>query len=146
MYKVGEVGNRFISLNLRGMELQETSCHSLEATRIDDIFDSAFEKKTLMNRFMFHTLTPLNTLEVYMYSDTKNVLTGVINTKETLQVVAESFLECFLWFVIEHVYQENKNEGGTENEKREEEEKGERGDTAVVSFNEGKGLPPNIQL
>ena len=137
MYKVGEVGNRFISFNLRGMELQETSCHSLEATRIDDIFDSAFEKKTLMNRFMFHTLTPLNTLEVNMYSDTKNVLTGVINTKETLQVVAESFLECFLWFVVEHVYQENKD-GEEKKGKREEDEKGRRGDTAVVSFNEGK--------
>jgi len=137
LYKVGEVGNRFISLNLRGMELQETSCHSLEATRIDDIFDSAFEKKTLMNRFMFHTLTPLNTLEVNMYSDTKNVLTGVINTKETLQVVAESFLECFLWFVVEHVYQENKD-GGEKKGKREEDEKGRRGDTAVVSFDEGK--------
>ena len=119
------------------MELQETSCHSLEATRIDDIFDSAFEKKTLMNRFMFHTLTPLNTLEVNMYSDTKNVLTGVINTKETLQVVAESFLECFLWFVVEHVYQENKD-GGEKKGKREEDEKGRRGDTAVVSFDEGK--------
>jgi len=137
LYKVGEVGNRFISLNLRGMELQETSCHSLEATRIDDIFDSAFEKKTLMNRFMFHTLTPLNTLEVNMYSDTKNVLTGVINTKETLQVVAESFLECFLWFVVEHVYQENKD-GGEKKGKREEDEKGRRENTAVVSFDEGK--------
>lgn len=54
--------------------------HSL-CTRIDDIFDSAFEKSTWVNHFPLHTLTPLGLVDVTMYSDTKNLLTGVINSK-----------------------------------------------------------------
>ena len=131
--QVGEKGNRFISLNLRGMELQETSCHSLEATRIDDMFDSAFEKNAFMNNFLFHTMTPMTTLSVNMYSDTKNVLTVVINTPETLKVVAESFLEAFLWLVVENV--SKKKVGRKEEKKNGEEER--KGDNTVVSFHEG---------
>ena len=131
--QVGEKGNRFISLNLRGMELQETSCHSLEATRIDDMFDSAFEKNAFMNNFLFHTMTPMTTLSVNMYSDTKNVLTGVINTPETLKIVAESFLEAFLWLVVENV--SKKQVGRKEEKKNGEEER--KGDNTVVSFHEG---------
>ena len=41
------------------MELQETSCHSLEATRLDDIFEGTFEKENKLNYFLFHTVTPL---------------------------------------------------------------------------------------
>ena len=77
----------------QGMELQETSCHSLEAARIDDNFDSAFEKKSLFNHFLADTLTPLTTIPVRMYSDTKNNLAGVITDKETLKLVAETFVE-----------------------------------------------------
>ena len=131
--QVGEKGNRFISLNLRGMELQETSCHSLEATRIDDMFDSAFEKNAFMNNFLFHTMTPMTTLSVNMYTDTKNVLTGVINTPETLKIVAESFLEAFLWLVVENV--SKKQVGRKEEKKNGEEER--KGDNTVVSFHEG---------
>ena len=34
--QVMEKGNGFFSYGLKGMELQETSCHSLEATRLVD--------------------------------------------------------------------------------------------------------------
>eukprot|EP00090_Calanus_glacialis_P026578 TRINITY_DN41814_c0_g1_i1.p1 TRINITY_DN41814_c0_g1~~TRINITY_DN41814_c0_g1_i1.p1 ORF type:complete len:613 (-),score=137.97 TRINITY_DN41814_c0_g1_i1:7-1638(-) len=82
------------------MELQETSCHSLEATRIDDLFESTFQKKTKTNYFLFHTLTPLTSLRVTMYSDTRNVLTGVINSRDTLETVAESFIETLIWLLL----------------------------------------------
>ena len=50
--KVLEKGAGYLTYSLKGLELQETSCHSLEATRIDDIFESTFEKKTKLNNFV----------------------------------------------------------------------------------------------
>ena len=98
--QVMEKGNGYFSFSLKGMELQETSCHSLEAARIDDNFDSAFEKKSLFNNFPLDTLTPLTTIKVKMYSDTKNNLVGVITDKETLKIVAETFKEVLLWLLV----------------------------------------------
>ena len=98
--QVMEKGNGFFSYSLKGMELQETSCHSLEAARIDDNFDSAFEKKSLVNNFPLDTLTPLTAIQVRMYSDTKNNLAGVITDKETLKLVAETFIETLLWLLV----------------------------------------------
>lgn len=95
-----EKGNGYFTFSLKGMELQETSCHSLEATRIDDVFESTFQKKTKINYFLFHTLTPLSSLKVNMYSDTRNVLTGVINSTDTLKIVAESFIETLIWLLV----------------------------------------------
>ena len=97
--KIEEMGNRYIQLRLRGLELQETSCHSLEATRIDDIFDSAFEKRTLINHFPLHTLSPLSEVEVAMYADTRNLLTGVFNSTQTLQTIAHTFVESLVYYL-----------------------------------------------
>jgi hypothetical protein len=36
-----------INSKQKGLELQETSCHTVEATRVEEIFDSAFESKSL---------------------------------------------------------------------------------------------------
>ena len=36
--QIVEKGNGYIYYQAKGLELQETSCHSLEVTRIDDIF------------------------------------------------------------------------------------------------------------
>ena len=79
---------------------QETSCHSLEATRIDDIFQSTFEKMEKLNTFLFHCLTPLTDISVKMYSDTKNNLTDVLNDDVTLKYVMESFVEVLLWMLV----------------------------------------------
>ena len=79
--QVLEKGNGFLTFSLKGMELQETSCHSLEATRIDDIFDSSFEKKTKLNYFFFHSPCPITSISAKMYSDTRNNLTGVITDR-----------------------------------------------------------------
>ena len=39
-----EKGNDYAVYSLKGMELQETSCHNLEATRVDDIFNKTFDQ------------------------------------------------------------------------------------------------------
>ena len=113
--KILEKGNGFLSYNLKGLELQETSCHSLEATRIDDIFEATFEKKTKLNNFGFHTLTPLTQLSVKMYSDTRNNLTSILTSQDTLADIAQVFVKVSLWMMIKHktrfVTLDNSEEG-----------------------------------
>ena len=43
-FKILEKGNDYAVYSLKGMELQETSCHNLEATRVDDIFNKTFDQ------------------------------------------------------------------------------------------------------
>ena len=44
VFQVLEKGNDYSVYSLKGMELQETSCHNLEATRVDDIFNKTFDQ------------------------------------------------------------------------------------------------------
>ena len=61
---------------MKGMELQETSCHNLEATRIDEIFQKTFDQVDHINiffsfeifdrRFLSYTnITKWHFLEIY---------------------------------------------------------------------------------
>ena len=43
-FQILEKGNDYAVYSLKGMELQETSCHNLEATRVDDIFNKTFDQ------------------------------------------------------------------------------------------------------
>ena len=58
------------------MELQETSCHNLEATRIDEIFQKTFDQVDHINSFFYFEIfdywflsqaiiTTWNILEIY---------------------------------------------------------------------------------
>ena len=42
--QVLESGFGHCSLSLKGLELQETSCHTVEAGRLDELFQTAFER------------------------------------------------------------------------------------------------------
>ncbi|CAB4058317.1 unnamed protein product [Lepeophtheirus salmonis] len=106
-----ECGNGYAYYRVKGTELQHTSCHSLEATRIDDIFRIAFEedKPSLFNRFAFHCLTPIGSIEVKTYSDTKNVLTGIIEASDTLKLVAELYLKTLIWYLLKYLKETGKS-------------------------------------
>ena len=43
LIQVLEVGNSYAIVNLKGLELVETSCHTREAQYIDDLFELSFE-------------------------------------------------------------------------------------------------------
>ena len=89
--QIVEKGNGYLYYQAKGLELQETSCHSLEVTRIDDMFQDTFERRTHLNHFAFHTLTPLVSLPVFTYASSKNVLTGVIESPETLSLISKLY-------------------------------------------------------
>jgi hypothetical protein len=108
-FQVLEKGNAFMTFKLKGLELQVTS-HSLEATRIDSIFEAAFEKRALINRFSFHALTPLTQLEVLIYSEAQQDLTDLMKNKKTFKVIAESFMESLVFLLVDFAKRYNRRQ------------------------------------
>ncbi|XP_043190633.1 pecanex-like protein 4 [Amphibalanus amphitrite] len=106
---VAEMGNAYIYFCIKGLELQETSCHAAEATRVDAIFDCAFDEErsaesaSPLAPFWFHALTPLTQLHVPGYSDARSQLTGVIDNSATLAAVEELFPKVLAWTLVQHL-------------------------------------------
>ena len=89
------------------MELQETSCHTVEATELDGIFETAFEYERgfsccSVNRYPLHSLVPLDAFPVLTYSDARNVLTGIIDSPDTLKMMDDCFLKTLIWVMLHH--------------------------------------------
>ena len=108
--QVLEKGNAYLTLGFKGLELQETSCHSLEATRIDNIFEAAFEAKALVNSFPFHALSPLGQLEVLLYSESQQVLDEVMKNRKTFKLIAESFMESMVFLLVDFAKKYNRRQ------------------------------------
>ena len=104
-----EVGFRFCTVTFRGLELQETSCHTIEATRIDDIFETGYnpESKSCLefwlNTHILNTLYPVGSAVVCTYSDARNVLTGVIDQPLALERFSLNLLKCLIWVLFHHI-------------------------------------------
>ncbi|KAK3867388.1 hypothetical protein Pcinc_027147 [Petrolisthes cinctipes] len=111
-----ESGFTYQYYSVKGLELQETSCHTAEASRVDASFSQAFDRddkvtnninngllSSLFNPHAFHTLTPLTQLSAPCYSDTRNVLTGVIDSPDTLGIIKEYFHKALLYIIMDYV-------------------------------------------
>ena len=109
-----ERGASYCTINIKGLELQETSCHTVEAARIDDIFDSAFELHDSqchvggLNKYPLHSLTPVDACNVNAYSDARNVLTGIIDVPSASADTMKFFLRSLVWVLLNHVRKKNK--------------------------------------
>ena len=110
-----EVGFNFHYYSIKGLELQETSCHTVEASRVDAVFSKAFDSPyrneqstntSLVNPYFIHTLTAVTKIPVLAYTDTKNVLTGVIDSQDFLTVVPEYFTKALLFVMMDHIIQQ----------------------------------------
>ena len=110
-----ERGYKYCTLIARGLELQETSCHTVEAARVDDIFEDVFTKDRSsacgINPYPSHTLTPLNCLVVETYSDAHNILTGVIDQPENAEKQSANFMKCLVWLLLNHQKSEKTKDG-----------------------------------
>ena len=92
-----EHGFLYNNVVVKGLELQETSCHSTEAQSIDDLFNDVSNNSKFFNNNFIHTLTPLSNLQIDVYSDAKNVLTGIIDNREFLADVSHILPKVLLW-------------------------------------------------
>lgn len=114
-----ETGFGYCNVVLKGLELQETSCHHVEAGKVDDIFsyangveDVKDEREinnpccgNLLNRYYFHTLQPLGKLSVKTFSKSKVNMTGIIDHPDNLKLMTQTFLKCLIWVLKKYAPQ-----------------------------------------
>ena len=102
-----ECGYKFCTMVMKGLELQETSCHTVEATRVDDVFQDIFVHEgkwplVSLNQHVGNILRPCDSLILNTYSDAKNVLTGVIDQPENLRKNSENFFKTLVWVLVNY--------------------------------------------
>ncbi|KAF7710771.1 hypothetical protein HF521_009643 [Silurus meridionalis] len=107
-----EKGYGYCTVNIKGLELQETSCHTVEARRVDEVFEAAFDRLEHPGRFLRflnphwgNALTPCALLPVTVYSDARNVLTGIIDSPDHLRQLRSDFLKTLVWILLHHTVQ-----------------------------------------
>nr|XP_033808382.1 pecanex-like protein 4 [Geotrypetes seraphini]XP_033808383.1 pecanex-like protein 4 [Geotrypetes seraphini]XP_033808384.1 pecanex-like protein 4 [Geotrypetes seraphini] len=107
-----ERGFTYCCINIKGLELQETSCHTAEAHRVDEVFEMAFEqdhiKSFSLNHHFGNILTPCAVLPVRLYSDARNILSGIIDCHENLQQFKDDFIKVLLWILVQYCYKKSK--------------------------------------
>ncbi|XP_052007055.1 pecanex-like protein 4 [Xyrauchen texanus] len=108
-----ERGYGYCTVNIKGLELQETSCHTVEARRVDEVFEGAFDHVErpgqcfqLLNPNWGNVLTPCSVLPVRVYSDAQNVLTGIIDSPDHLRQLNSDFLKTLVWILLRYCVQE----------------------------------------
>ena len=111
-----EHGHGHCALAIKGLELQETSCHSIEATKIDSIFEDAYDPgsktcpKFWINTHFSNTLQPIDAQVIKVYSDAHNVLTGIIDQPSSLKRFSDNLLKSLVWVLSHHFVNAIKNE------------------------------------
>ncbi|XP_057715244.1 pecanex-like protein 4 [Corythoichthys intestinalis] len=109
-----ERGYGYCTVNIKGLELQETSCHTVEARRVDEVFEAAFERPErlgLMQGLNLHwanALTPCAALAVRVYSDARNVLSGIIDSHDNLRKLQDDFLKALVWLLLRYCVKKHK--------------------------------------
>ncbi|XP_023582020.1 pecanex-like protein 4 [Trichechus manatus latirostris] len=102
-----ERGYTYCCINIKGLELQETSCHTAEARRVDEVFEGAFEQEEYarvcsLNEHFGNILTPCTVLPVKLYSDARNVLSGIIDSHENLKEFKDDLVKVLVWIIVHY--------------------------------------------
>ena len=98
----------------QGLELQETSCHTVEARRVDEVFEGAFERAERLgftqglNQHWGNALIPCATLPVRVYSDARNVLSGIIDSHDNLRKLQDDFLKALVFLLLRYCVEKQK--------------------------------------
>ena len=119
--QIMESGSSYQIINIKGLELQETSCHTREAQSIDDAFDRAFENPAgaesnnggcqmglKLNPNVFSCMESLDVLVFDAYSDAKNSLVGVLDSPENINLMSHFFPKILHYFLIKHAFLNKK--------------------------------------
>ncbi|OQR70249.1 LOC398632 protein-like, partial [Tropilaelaps mercedesae] len=100
--RVIEAGYLFRCVEAKGLELQETSCHSIEATTVDQIIDNSFLKEPTgcSNPHAINSFRPRARTHVVTYSSARNVLSGVIDQPAFNEAMLSNFSRVLLWVLL----------------------------------------------
>jgi hypothetical protein len=131
--QIFESSHSYLILNVKGLELQETSCHTQEAQYVDDSFDLAFEnpygaasniskndKTNLRSIFKlnpnpFNCMLPKDILFFEAYSDAKNSLVGILDNPDSLISISHFYPKILHYFIVKHLLKSNENSIKSEN-------------------------------
>jgi len=93
-----ERGLDFVRVNVKGLELQTTSCHAVEATRLDAHLENSYDnpntnqKKFLfVNKQPYHTFEPVSECKADAYSVSDYQLTGIFDSIYTFSGLSKLF-------------------------------------------------------
>ncbi|XP_044128157.1 pecanex-like protein 4 [Bufo gargarizans] len=119
-----ERGYSYCCINIKGLELQETSCHTAEARRVDEVFEMAFEQaensgRLVLNNHFGNVLTPCTVVPVRVYSDARNVLSGIIDSHDNLKQFKEDFVKVLLWVLMQTCYKKSGAQANIDAEQKE---------------------------
>lgn len=112
--QIMESSNSYYIINIKGLELQETSCHTRESQYIDDCFDLAFEntngasanssssekKCCLLNANPLNCMQSCDVLLFDAYSDAKNSLVGILDNPECINQLSLFYPKVLHYFLI----------------------------------------------
>lgn len=105
-----EKGHGYSVIHIQGLELQETSCHTTEATCIDDIRDTLYSDRRnsclwFINRYPLFHLHPVDVSTGLVYSDAHSSLSGIIDSHDSLSRFSENLYKALIWvFVTNNSY------------------------------------------
>nr|XP_056706212.1 pecanex-like protein 4 [Euleptes europaea] len=107
-----ERGYAYCRVNIKGLELEETSCQASEARRVDDIFEEAFEcrhpRRPSINRHVGNILSACTVLPIKAYSDARNSLAGIMDLQEKRAQLKADFVRVLLWVLVQESYKKIK--------------------------------------
>lgn len=98
-----EAGLFYNIVTVKGLELQETSCHTREAESVDEVFNVELDRKapTLCKNIM-HIMELKTMLQLSAYSDAKSVLTGVVDNPEYSDELSRQFPKVLTWVLLKY--------------------------------------------
>lgn len=104
---IQEIGYGYYMISLQGLELQETSCHSVEVTRMDDIIDSSYSTNCRSLSYWCHTFPchVFQTSDAYLanaYSDARNNLAGIIDQLQNLTRYSTNLYKTLLYIILQY--------------------------------------------
>ena len=102
-----EKGYGYWTLSLQGLELQETSCHTVEATKMDDIINSGYTNsyRSLSYWFNVYPLTTFKLVDINtgrIYSDAWNNLSGIIDQHRHLSKFSSNLYKIITWMILNY--------------------------------------------
>jgi hypothetical protein len=102
--QVLEVSGTYCLVNIKGLELQETSCHTREAQYIDDSFEATFESRgEKCSRNKFDCFQSCDLLILKTYSDAKNTLVGILDSPDSFQLICAFYPKILHYFLVKYL-------------------------------------------
>ena len=96
-----ETGFQHVVVALKGLELQETSCHTLEANVVEDALQAAFDDARVVRRWrgahLGQDFVPVLAGSLRVFSDTRNTLTGITDSAAFANNLQANVMSALVW-------------------------------------------------